>query len=87
MTTKEKCSDCPAVADRREADAVFRAKMTANFDNLSAGLAKIESAVWDAVDETRKDIKNLYFRIGLIAGSSGAIGGVIAALVTKQLMP
>ena len=82
---EEKCGDCPNIIERREADAMFRAKMTANFDNLTASLDKIEMAVWDAVGETRKDIKNLYFRIGLIAGGSGAVGGVIAALVAEAI--
>jgi hypothetical protein len=82
---KDKCDDCPAVADRREADATFRAVMSTKLEGLSAGVEEIKTTVWTAIGETRGDIKKLYFRIGIISGASGAVGGVIAALITTAI--
>jgi hypothetical protein len=85
VVDKTKCADCPAVAERREADAAYRAMVTTRLDNYDKLLDKIEKSVLGLTAITQKNFNSIYFRIGFISGGAGLVTGILGSLVTLHL--
>lgn len=78
MTKELKCADCPGVADRREADAKYRAMVMTKLENYDIVLDKIDKALIGVAN----NFNIIYFRIGMVSGTIGLITGTVAALAT-----
>ena len=85
VVDKTKCADCPAVAERREADAAYRSMVTTRLDNYDKLLEKLDKSVIALTNVTQMNFNKIYFRIGAISGGAGLITGAVATLVTLHL--
>lgn len=69
------CPEYPKCLDRRASDAEHKGKIEAKLEEISNNI----KGIWSAMEVNRTDIKQLYYRIGLIAGSVS----LIVSLVVK----
>lgn len=77
----KQCDDCQNTTDRREADALFKGKILADLENVVKNTDKLESTVRDEIKEVRKDIKNIYLRLGTVAGTISLVVTVITLMI------
>jgi hypothetical protein len=82
---KEKCSDCPAVAERREADAKYRGIVLTKLDVYDKTLTEMKEAIITLTATSQRNFNAIYFRIGFISGGAGLLTGAIATLITLHL--
>lgn len=75
------CSELPMCRDRRTADAEHRAQVITKLEIIEKNL----SALWDEMKVNRGDIKQLYFRIGLISGGTSLIVSLVVSMVSRSI--
>lgn len=80
-----KCADCPAVLERREADAGYRATVLTRLDNYDTILEKLDKSIVALTLIMQTNFNSIYFRIGAVSGGVGLITGTVAALATLHL--
>lgn len=79
----DKCPEYPKCQDRRMADAEFKGKVEAKLDGIETQIKNLTEGVWAAMEVNRKDIKNLYYKVGGIAAGSSLIIVVIVKIVWR----
>jgi hypothetical protein len=66
----------------RIAHAEFTGSVLATLKNLEGSVKDI----WDAVNDGRKDVKDLYFKVGLISGGTSLIVSLIVSFIVKAVV-
>ena len=75
------CSEFEKCTDRRIQDAEHRGAVLSRLNSIEQGV----SALCEAMETNRKDIKSLYFKIGIISGGTSLVISLGVAIVMKNV--
>lgn len=96
---REECGfDCKAADDLKELN-MFQGKVLACLESINTSIREMKNNsrddgkdVWDAINGLREDIKhvnndikNLYWRVGFIAGGSALVISIVVNVVRRSL--
>ena len=84
-TERKKCSDCPAVIERRVEDAAFREKVLQKMESYDAGIVGLNTSILALSVVVQTNLNSIYFRMGVISGTIGLVTGAISALTAIQV--
>ncbi len=73
------CPELEHCRDRRTLDAEHRGAVMEKLNAINSNI----TALQDEMKVNRNDIKNLYFRIGLISGGTSLIVSLVVSLLAK----
>lgn len=81
MTSDNGCPEIERCRDRRATDAAYKSEVLTKLDNIENNL----SALWDEMKENRKDVKGIYFKMGVISGGTALIVSAATSLVIRSI--
>ena len=69
----------------------FQGKVLTSLDNIEKQIIENKKLgqeerkdLWEAISDLRNDIKNLYWRVGIISGGVALVISIIAKIINKE---
>jgi len=81
MEKNNECSEIERCRDRRATDAAYKSEVLTKLSNIESNL----SALWEEMRDNRKDVKSIYFKMGIISGGTALVISAAVSLITKSL--
>ena len=81
---EKNCPEYEGCIARRVDDAYMRGNLDAKLLSLQVGIDDIKSKfseVWTAIDISRNDIKSIYWKVGLLAGTISIVMALVGKLI------
>lgn len=79
---KEKfCDRVDKCREEQVGQANLNGTITAKLENIEQGIKDI----WTAMQSRQNEIRDLYFRIGMIGGAAGAVSGIVTSLIIRGM--